>query len=325
LAAEANGCPLVEREYDVNIRLADMLSFKRTVNPWLYFTRLERDKLEAQLANSLGASIITCGSFGDILFQQSSTSHAAGEFLRWRGMGPRFFRVAMDAAELDNLSVWTVMARALREQLIRHRTGPWCPPHLTSNEFRRHWVVTDDVADEFVRKASRFIHPWLREPGAVAEGKLSQISALCMDTYCYDPLAEDSDPARIAPLASQPLAELCSRIPTYVLVHNGWTRALARRAFAQDLPPAIRTRTGKGSPRAFPAVVLHENREFVRDMLLNGILVQRGILDKRKIAAGLPGTLAKAPMYVGDLVGHLCAETWLRVSGESARRQVLAA
>ena len=73
------------------------------------------------------------------------------------------------------------------------------------------------LAPEVIRDAKRsagFLHPLLRQPFDF-----------------YDPLGQGNEAERISPLFSQPLMELCLRIPTYVLTEGGWDRAVARRAF----------------------------------------------------------------------------------------------
>jgi len=56
-------------------------------------------------------------------------------------------------------------------------------------------------------------------------------------------------------------------------VHHRWRaggrdRAVARAAFAADLPPAIIGRRSKGGPDGFSAIVLREHRTAIRERLL---------------------------------------------------------
>ena len=114
------------------------------------------------------------------------------------------------------------------------------------------------------------------------------------------------------PLLSQPLVELCLRIPTYVLIKNGMDRATARRAFAPDLPPEIVKRRNKGRIDQHVRNTLDHNLDFVRDVLLNGHLVKQGLLDRRNLELYLSRERSPADFqYTEILHEHLCVEAWL--------------
>ncbi len=114
------------------------------------------------------------------------------------------------------------------------------------------------------------------------------------------------------PLLSQPLIELCLRIPTYVLIKNGMDRATARRAFAPDLPPEVVKRRNKGRIDQHLRNVMDANLNFVRDRLLNGRLVKEGLLDRRNLELYLTRERSPADFqYAEILQEHLCIEAWL--------------
>jgi asparagine synthase (glutamine-hydrolysing) len=119
-------------------------------------------------------------------------------------------------------------------------------------------------------------------------------------------------PERTLPLVSQPLVELCLRIPTYVLIKNGMDRATARRAFAPDLPPEIVKRRNKGRIDQHVRNLLDANLDFVRDFLMNGRLVKEGLLDRRNLELYLTRDRSPADyQYAEILHEHLCIEAWL--------------
>src|SRR5207248_977138 len=110
----------------------------------------------------------------------------------------------------------------------------------------------------------------------------------------------------------QPLVELCLRTPTHVLIKNGMDRATARRAFAPDLPPEIIRRRNKGRIDQHIRNVLDRNLDFVRDLLLNGRLVQHGLLDRRNLELYLTRERSPADFQYAEIVQeHLCVESWL--------------
>lgn len=315
IAASRAQCELIARKSNSAIDLRRMLEFPRTVNPWLSFIQLERDQLDAELAYSKGASAIFSGCLGDVLFQFKPAAPAAAEYVERNGTNFGFLKVAMDAAELDRVSLWQIISGGLRHGL-RRREDRWFPEWLRDRDSR---VVTAEVAEEFERTKMDFLHPWMQSTVGVPYGKLWQISLLSLDSYSHDPLSSPMDAPRVPALISQPLAELCLRIPTYVLLTDGWDRALARRAFADELPREIFQRTTKGSFDSWPTEVISRNSNFVRELLLDGLLVHEKILDRRKMEEGLPGAPTKTPMYIADVIENLCAEVWLRTWSETVR------
>ena len=127
----------------------------------------------------------------------------------------------------------------------------------------------------------------------------------------YDPFEQAAAPELVHPLFSQPLVELSLRLPTYVLTQGGHGRALARRAFASDLPPQIASRRSKGGMEEHIKAVLHANIDFVRGMLLDGELSRRGILVRAKVEELLSGRPTALPGPVSQIHGLVAVEAWL--------------
>ncbi len=131
----------------------------------------------------------------------------------------------------------------------------------------------------------------------------------------YDPFERDAAAELVNPLHSQPLVELCLRLPTYVLTHGGRARGLARRAFAAHLPPEIRTRRSKGGMEEHLKAVLLRNLDFARATLLEGELARRGLLDRRRVEAALSLQPTTVETHIGEvhrLIGiEVWAQSWL--------------
>ncbi len=123
-----------------------------------------------------------------------------------------------------------------------------------------------------------------------------------------------SDGNRTTPvLLSQPIIELCLRIPTYVWIVGGRDRAIARRAFADVLPRQVVRRTSKGLIDRYNRIMLDRNAGFLREMLLDGELVKAGLLDRSRLDACLvPGEVSTSFEYNEVLRQHLCTEIWVR-------------
>jgi asparagine synthase (glutamine-hydrolysing) len=111
---------------------------------------------------------------------------------------------------------------------------------------------------------------------------------------------------------SQPLIEVCLQIPTYLLVRGGRERALARDAFADRVPPQIIRRRDKGSIVSHTTEMLRQGEEFVRDVLLDGVLAGAGIIDpdelKHYIVEGQPFREG----HLLPILACIAAEVWAR-------------
>ena len=119
---------------------------------------------------------------------------------------------------------------------------------------------------------------------------------------------------------SQPVIELCLRIPTYVLTAGGWDRAIARAAFRNDLPRGILNRNTKGRVEDHINAILGRNAALLRDLLIDGLLVREGIVDRDKLTAVLSGRATSIPVTSSELLECLSAEAWLRQWGKHARQ-----
>jgi asparagine synthase (glutamine-hydrolysing) len=105
--------------------------------------------------------------------------------------------------------------------------------------------------------------------------------------------------------------ETAISIPTYEWIRGGINRAVARRAFADILPSAIIERTSKGGPGSFAAKVYRANRPRVRELLLDGKLVARGIVDRGAVEkATSQGSADSLPEMV-RLLALVDAEAWV--------------
>jgi len=77
---------------------------------------------------------------------------------------------------------------------------------------------------------------------------------------------------RLSPLMCQPLLETCLRIPTWLWPQGGVNRALARSAFASELPAPLRSRTVKPGPDSFIRAAFERNRTGLHTLLREGLL-----------------------------------------------------
>jgi asparagine synthase (glutamine-hydrolysing) len=303
LAATRAGRTLIERERDARVSLEQVLHVARTPAPSNYVGRLGAAGLDAELAAELGATAMFTGAGGDQLFFELRCSWPAADYLSLRGPDSGFPTAAMDAARLGKVSVWRAMREALWHRL--READPW-------QDAGTYLSLVRHEALPRAQERHPYVHPALLPGHGLPVGKLNQTLQLLHPLDYYDPYETDTAPELINPLLSQPLIELCLRLPSYVLTQGGRGRALARQAFAGDLPVEIATRRAKGGMGEHIRLVLQRNLDFARSVLLDGELVRRGILDRAKVEEALSGRPTTLTAHTLEIHVYIGIEAWLR-------------
>ena len=122
-------------------------------------------------------------------------------------------------------------------------------------------------------------HPWLMPPREILPGKTVHAVYLMRAQKSIELYSRAFSPPHVAPLISQPVMELCLSIPTWLWVSGGQNRAVARRAFASELPSLVTTRTSKGGPGGFDMLIYRRNKDRLHERLRHGLLTRNGIFD----------------------------------------------
>ncbi len=304
------GVKLVERKLDPRaVRLEELFSLRRSPRPWFYMYEIEHGRFEGDLAAQYGATALFSGAGGDGVFYQGHGELAVTDYLFDRGFGPGLLHVAVDAARLSRKSIWPLLLQAIRARVFGSR---WDPIALAKPATRT--LLNADIIAA-VRGDRSFEHPWLTSARTrgIPPGTLWHITSISVPPAFYGSFGSGPYPERTMPLLSQPLVELCLRIPTYLLIKGGLDRALARRAFEGDLPAEIVRRQAKGRADQHVRNIMDANLRFVRELLLDGLLVQRGLLNRAALEVYLDRSRSPADFqYTGILQEHVCAEAWLR-------------
>jgi asparagine synthase (glutamine-hydrolysing) len=312
VAAQAQ-VQLIEEERDPRINLTSMLSLPRTTLPFHYPYKLEIAEVQTRVAASGGATAIFDGNGGDGIFYATPIEPTLRDYRYQHGVGREFFNVALDVARHEQASLWSVLRKS-HSQLADAST--WDP---LTEAYRYRRLVRRDVVDE-VRRERRFLHPWLQQIGAMPPGKLWHIFYMSVPLNFDHQIGGSEDCELVLPIISQPIFELLLRVPTYQLTRGGRDRALARQAFAADLPTEVVNRRSKGFREEFTRSILERNFAFVREMLLGGMLVQNGILDVAKLEEVLSGRPDAVGASTSEVFSHLSLEVWLRSCGQQRRR-----
>ncbi len=319
--AEFVDCPLIELPR--NDRLDLRSRFDRcnwTVQPVLNFSAPDTEERTIAMAHSLGASAIVDGELGDNIFGNNVSPGALVECLRKRWLGPAFFSAAIDYAQLTRQSLWRTLAQVYAENLdLASHPNFTVARELwrrrTAEAARTTNLASAHAEERYADVADRFVHPWLHRSRLLAPGSHALLLGLITVTSAayHSPFAGSGDPPRVSPLLNQPLVEVALGIPAYLHCKSGQDRAAARCAFAQRLPAAILRRgRGKGGPNLWARDVIHNNIVYLREFLLDGILMQRRLLDRAKLETALSPHIEKSSALVGDIFAKLYIEAWLR-------------
>ena len=318
--AERANCRLIERPRNRQLDLRRFLNCNRTVRPVMNFSAPDVEARNISLARELNATAIFDGELGDNVFGSHPSPGVLVECFRQGGLGSGFLGTAVDYAMLTKQSVWRTLAMARREALSL-RTDP---DFSSAGEMQRVYgaigarsaiLASAEAEDHHRSMGDRFLHPWLKQSRRIAPGShalLFGLITVLSSTY-HSPFSGPHDPLRVSPLVSQPLLEVALRIPTYLHCRFSQDRAVARVAFAHVLPPEILQRgLGKGGPGLWAREVVENNTRFLREFLLDGILVRRRLIDRTKLEIVLSPRVVKSTVVVGDIFAKLYIEAWLR-------------
>jgi asparagine synthase (glutamine-hydrolysing) len=304
------GVALVEHQLDPKaVRLQELLQLRRTPRPWFYLYEIEHGRFENELAGQYGADSLFSGAGGDSVFFQARPDLAVTDYLLDHGFGVGVLHTAVDAARVSRRSIWPLLAQAVWARLFGAR---WDPVSMAKPLTRT--VVNSEVIAAAQRDEA-LAHAWLvpAVTRGAPPGIMWQVLSISTPPAYYSSFVPGPSPERTMPLLSQPLVELCLRIPTYLLIKGGRDRALARGAFARDLPTEIIRRQAKGRADQYMRNILDANLEFVRELLLDGMLVRRGILNRSALETYLTRERSPADYQYSEILQeHACTEAWLR-------------
>jgi asparagine synthase (glutamine-hydrolysing) len=282
---------------------------------------LLRNTLEQQIAREHQATAVFCGDGGDSGFCGDTFAYAVSEYLHRHGLRPHAFRLAARVAALTEESTWTVMMKSLR----RWRRGAGME-HQRKTLMAVSALVEEELRSSYSNTAT-FPHPWLSDLQAVPWPLVRRLGTLLTTPEFYNVAPGIDAPEVLAPLYSQPAMELFLRIPVDVHFQDGRERGLARQAFAQDVPAEIIRRNWKDRAPGIVDRLVERHRGFLRELLLDGVLVEARLLNRKAIEEALSERVTKSAIHPGELLRHLDVEVWARSwrsCASDARRRAIA-
>jgi asparagine synthase (glutamine-hydrolysing) len=304
LAATSAGCGLTELERATNIRLESLLDLPNSARP--SYNRLDQ-VLHAERttawAKEAGATAVFTGDLGDQLFGQQLTDYAAIDCAHLFGAGRRLFAASRDVARIGEVAVWRTVLTALAFRMSGlHRSLQNYAARQGENPY-----VRKEALERF---NYRLRDQWFDSVAHLPVGKRHHIASLLSGQAYLTAIADESDPDWVAPLGSQPILELCLRLPLHVLIDGGYERALFRRAFAGEVAAEIAWRRTKGTSSTQRLAVYRGNAGFLRGLLLDGLLADVGLLDIGTLARDLDAGDYRRNLWLERCIR---VETWLRI------------
>ncbi|MEW5687664.1 MAG: asparagine synthase C-terminal domain-containing protein [Pseudomonadota bacterium] len=250
---------------------ADLSSLSRLAGPAFAGLDPPQDRDMAARVRQTGATAIFGGHGGDAVFFQMPSAAVVGDLVRSRGLSGLRDPMTANVARWLRRSVWQVVHEALRSSDEAEGAGPWS----------RFW---GERARDDHRPPP---HPWLRDLDTLGPGKRLQILALvgCLENWSRSHRGQAA--RMVQPLLAQPVLEACLGLPVWRLLDGHRDRAFARDAFAPWLPPANATRRAKGALSVLYAKRTAAGLPFLREYLMDGVLVDAGLLDRQALDVAL--------------------------------------
>ncbi len=303
-ACQSSGrkCELLEYERRPHCALEELLEFPRTARPAHCSGYLLDRSVDPGTAKGTRPMTFT-GMGGDGVFLRFKGNGGAIDYAWRHGIDFRLLRVAFEAAQSGD-SFYGALKDAIAHGVLRkpielnQRWGDPC-------DWVRVGASYSDIQPAWMRHALEGGH-------AVSPNKLRHIGGMIFPDI-LDPFEGAGSRHRVAPIGAQPVVELFARIPLYILMADAEDRTIARRAFEGLLPEPLLSRKVKCYVEGHSIAVFQHYREFIRNMLVGGILAKHGFIDSAAAEAGIQSVGPDNDTPVSGILGpQLNIETWLR-------------
>nr|WP_299911435.1 asparagine synthase C-terminal domain-containing protein [Sphingomonas bacterium] len=293
------GVPLAEHLLDVSDVDLARSGGARFARPVARSFAQAGDAATLALARACGAQALFNGAGGDnvFCFLQSAAPLADRVFVE--GFGKGAWQTLGDISALAPASYWDVARSAGRKLMSRRKRYPWKADAAFLHP------------DLNLPHEAACRHPWLDAPDDALPGKAAHI-ALLLRIQNHLQTERSLTLPTVSPLLSQPVAELCLRIPSWMWCGGGENRHIARKAFADALPRAVIDRRSKGTPDSFVAALFEKNRAWIAETLLDGLMAREGLLDRAAISRSIAENRIVRGHDYWRLMRLVDAETWTR-------------
>lgn len=252
-------------------------------------------RLQSDAAQASGVDAVFTGGGGDNVFGCLASPALVADRLVSRGPGQAFWRSAAEMAEIRQSTTWRVARQAAGAALMRR--------DLWRADLR---FLAPGAQPE------RRPHPWRRGEGATPPGRGLRIDSIIGLQSQLDPAQRPSAVKMLHPLAAQPVIEACLGAPSWHWIRGGVDRAVARAAFADCVPDVVLQRRSKGSLNSHFSQVYAMSRPLLANLLPDGVLAQRGLLDVAAVRTFLDQPILPRGGDFYRLFELADVEIWLR-------------
>lgn len=243
-----------------------------------------------------GVDSFFSGAGGDTVFCYLKTAAPAADAFCERGIMEGIAAIG-NLAALHRCTVFKAGRLTLKKMLHRPRMA---------------WKEDRTLLNPTWATATPEYHPWMDAPPDALSGDREKIHDLIGVQLFMDAAPRGVERSMHFPLLSQPVMEACLRVPTWMWIANGQNRAVARQAFADQLPRGILDRRSKGSYIGHMAVIYTRNKPKIREFLEEGQLFTHGLLDRAALANFFATNLAPRDLSFLRIFELCAAENWAR-------------
>jgi asparagine synthase (glutamine-hydrolysing) len=267
----------------------------------------------AQAVEASEADLTLDGGGGDNMFFALRSVAPVTDALLWGRSIAQCWSTARSIAEMAQVSMATVLRRAGARAFRFSPAYRWQVEH--------NFLAPDILQSEDLQPR----HPWIEPPRGAETGTAAHIALLTAAQGWAEGNDLHSPVRHRSPLASQPVAEACLKVPSWWWFKEGINRIVARDAFRERLPPAILERKAKGSPDSYIGEIFTANRHHIRSLLLEGAMARAHLLDLPR----LEHALASQELVQGTDYHRIMAladvEAWIAAQGSPPEKARVAA
>jgi asparagine synthase (glutamine-hydrolysing) len=307
-AARRSACELVEIDWTAGGLCFDerLFSFAPIARPSLFVLMIPELEYRAALASRHGA-VIWSGEGGDHLFMESQGVPFAADYAVQRGVTPQLLRLMTQNARYSGVSLWNIAREIYTSGFGR---GLWKPEkHARGTAVFVNREFLPPAVEDYAS------HPWFFDQADLPTGKQRHVHDY-VDVLNREPPSMLANSYEHHPLLSQPLMELCLRIPTYFHLVGGRNRALAHDAFRDHIPNEIFRRESKGGTTTLAVRLLTAATPFIRNALLDGVLTRERLVDRPTVDRILRPGRPYHPEHLLPIMACLACEIWARSAEE---------
>lgn len=260
------------------------------------------DRAIAVAASDASAQTLVSGTGGDnVFFAVRSPAPIVDAFRAGKGFAAA--RAARDLAAIGGVTIASVIGATWRYSWREWR-------------HKDRWPFSYDFLSRDCRPQLA-LHSWLIAPRKRLPGRRAHIGMLLRAHAVTGAHARSRASNMVFPLMARPVIEACLAVPSWMTIAGARDRAVARAAFAGDLPSVVIDRRGKGALESLIGPAFARDRGVIRERLLDGRLAAAGVLDRTAIDRTL-----RVPDPTEDVVRRvlhlLDSELWIAAVAERA-------